>query len=189
MSKETTSFGPAMRACNERQRAFVYNLLEFGDDNFTRAARVAGYSDPGVDSTTIRVTASRLAHDPKIQAAMQEEAKRRLHGGTILAASTLVGLAKNGDPKVQLKAIEMILNRSGMQAMSEHKVTVEHTMNEEDMVKSIQMMAQKMGVDASALLGEAGVKMLPPPRQVPMDVIDADFSEVVSNLEGLDDCL
>lgn len=190
MDIEKPKYGPAMQKLNERQRLFVLNLMEFGDDNFTRAARAAGYTDTGDPKTTaIRLQAHKLAHDPRIQEAMLEEAKRRLQGGLILAVSTLVTHVRSADPKVALKAAEMLMNRGGIHALSEHKVNVEHTLNEEEMVKSIEMMAQKMGIDPSSLLGDAGVKQLPPPRQVPIDVIDAEFEEVGINLEGLDDVL
>lgn len=175
-----------MRSCNDRQRKFVLALLQQGDDNYTRAAIAAGYTGTK-ESNVIYVTAYRLAHDPKIQAAIQEEAKRRLNAGLILATSMLVGHVKSADPKVSLKAIEMIMNRGGMHGQSEHKVTVEHTMNEDEMVKSIAMMAQKMGVDPKQLLGEAGYKV--PALTDQSNVIEGEFAEVEIDLEGLEDML
>ena len=174
-------YGPAMRACNDRQRRFVISLLETGSDNYTLAARMAGYSGTG---NTISVTAYRLSHDPKIQAAIQEEAKRRIQAGLILATSTLMVHVKNADAKVSLKAIEMILNRGGIHAQSEHKVTVEHTMNEDEMVRSIQVMAKQMGVDPAKLLGDAGYALTDQ-----SNVVEGEFVEVVADYEGLEDVL
>jgi phage terminase small subunit len=180
-----------MRALTDKQRAFVLSLLAVGDDNFTRAARDAGFTDRGGNGVSIRVTAHRLAHHPKIQEAMQEEARRRLNSGLIMAVSTLATHVRSNDPKVSLKAIEMILNRGGIHAMSEHKVNVEHTMNEDEMVRSIAMMAKKMGVDPSSLLGDAGYKLpqLESPGQVPMEVIEGEYEDVTAGLDGLEDVL
>ena len=178
------SYGPAMRSCNDRQRKFVISLLETGNDNYTLAARMAGYSGT---SNTISVTAYRLSHDPKIQAAIQEEAKRRINAGLILATSTLVQHVKSIDAKVSLKAIEMILNRGGLHAQSEHKVTVEHQMSEPELLKSIAVMAQQMGVDPKHLLGEAGYKV--PALTDQSNVIEGEFTEADVDLEGLEDVL
>jgi len=180
-------YGPAMRSCNDRQRRFVISLLETGSDNYTLAARMAGYSGT---NNTMSVTAYRLSHDPKIQAAIQEEAKRRLNAGLILATSTLVQHVKNLDAKVSLKAIEMILNRGGLHAQSEHKVTVEHQMNEQETVNAIVMMANKMGVNPAQLLGEAGYKL--PALTDQSNVVEGEYTEVATgelDYEGLEDCL
>jgi len=185
----TANYGPAMRACNSRQRKFVLSLLMSGDDNYTRAARYAGYSN--TNANVMSVTAHRLSHDPKIQAAIQEESKRRLHAGLVLASSRLVEHIKNPDGKISLKAIEMVMNRAGIHAQSEHKVTVEHQMNEGEQIKSIIMMAEAMGIDPSVMLGSAGYKVpqLEAPRQEPMPVIEGEYEEVAANLEGLEDIL
>ena len=178
-----------MRACTERQRLFVLNLLEYGDDNFTRAAQAAGYSDPGAHSNTIHSTAYRLAHDPRVQEAYQEESKKRLNSGLILATSSLVQHVKSADAKVSLKAIEMILNRGGLHAQSEHKVTVAHTLTDEEIVANTIMMARAMGIDPALMLGQAGYKM---PAiedhsgQAMPEVVDAEFEEIKNDLDDLE---
>lgn len=182
------SLGVAMRSLNERQRRFVDYLLESGTSNISRAARAAGYSG---NDNTIYVTASRLAHDPKIQAAIREESGRRLNTGSIMAVSRLLSIAESSiDQKTALRAIEMILNRTGLHATSEHKVDVTHRTGEEaDMVKRVGQLATALGLDPSKLLGNIGYDM---PLEKPKVVIDGEFEEVVeepSSFAGLEDVL
>src|SRR5260221_274239 len=88
------------------------------DEGNLGPAREAGYS--GEDGA-MRVTAHRLAHDPRVQAAMLEEAQRRLGAALPLATAQLVrvltGSTKNSE---KLKAISMVYNRSGMPEKTEH---------------------------------------------------------------------
>ncbi len=85
-----TQLGPAMAALNERQRQFVYAMFEPGR-NYSDAARAAGYTDEG----GIRVQAHRLAHNPKVQAAMREEAENLIGGVLPLAHASMVDILKN----------------------------------------------------------------------------------------------
>ena len=83
--------GPAMRKLNDRQRAFVTAMLDFGGRDNTKAARAAGYSDPGPEG--LRQTAYRLAHDPDIIEAIREEGQARLNAAGIMAVNTLLDIA------------------------------------------------------------------------------------------------
>jgi len=168
--------GPAMSKLTERQRAFVVALLDFGGINPNKAARMAGYSvaDGGAG---LAVTAHRLAHDEKIQDAIQEEAGRRLRTGSIMAVKTLLEIADNpaAEHRDRLKAVEMILNRTGLHAISEKNVTVTHVdQTSDEMIKRIALLARNQGLDPVKLLGNAGV------------VVDADFKEVVETPEPVE---
>lgn len=159
--------GPCMRALNERQRAFVIALIEMGGINFSRAAFAAGYGNGNVESASVQ--GHRLAHDETILAAIHEEAHRRLRSGAVMAVQTLLEIAndqtaKHGD---RLKAVEMLLNRSGLHAVTEHNIKVErHDVTDEGMIKRITLLAQKQGLDPAKLLGSAGV------------VLEGEFQEV-----------
>lgn len=166
------SLGRAMRALpNDNQRGFVIALLEHGDGNATRAAITAGFVG---SPATLRVTAHRLMHDDLVQAAMDEEAARRLNSGKIMAVSVLLTLAgtaaKDSD---KLKAIEMLLNRTGMPGQSEHKVIVSDvSKTDEEMIARITYLAKKRGLDPQLLIG----------GPVP-DTVDAEFEEVEAEPE------
>lgn len=150
--------GSAMQKLNERQQAFVLAAMANGGRNYAQAAREAGFSDEGGSA---KATAYRLSHDPKIQAALMEEANRRLNTGSVLAVSVLLELV-NGDsldPKDRLKAIELVLNRTGMHAKSEHKVEVKHTdETSKEMVERIKLLSAQMGIDSQKLLGNCVVE-------------------------------
>jgi len=166
-----------MRALGtDRQRRFVIALLELGDMNHTRAAAMAGYA--GTTGNAMRVIAHRLFHDDRVQAAIHEEATRRLASGKIMAVSKLLDIANSApEPKDKLKAIGMILNRVGMHEKTEHHVTTMDLSKTDDaMIERIKSLAAKLGLDQRALLGEAGV-------------VDAEFTEVESSTEGIEDIL
>lgn len=171
--------GPAMRALNERQRQFVLALLEQGTTNYTRAAAAAGY---GNNPESLKVQAHRLAHDPRILGAIQEEAKARITAGVVMAASQLVQIAENDmtPTRDRLRALEMIMNRGGLHAMSESRQTIVHEADEAGAIARIRTLAATLGLDAKTLLGSAGV-------------VDAEFVEVTKppgeNTTGLEDML
>jgi len=79
------------------------------------------------------------------------------------------------DGKVQLKAAGMILNRSGLHEKTEHKSTVEHTIDEESLVTQIERLSAYLGIDSTKLIGNR-------PKAV-----DAEFVE--HSREGLEDLL
>lgn len=163
-------WGPAMRALpTDRMRAYVIAALETGSSNATKLARMAGYAENG-----IRPCAHRLAHDPRILAALREEGERRLQSAAIMAASRVVAIAEaTTDEKVALKACEMIFNRVGL-----HAVTEVRNLNMSDgagQIERIATLAQKLGLDPRVLLGRYGVKKLPDGEAT---VIDAEATEV-----------
>jgi len=172
--------GPAMRALNERQQKFVIALAEYGDDNHTRAAKLAGYTD----NDNLRSSAWRLASDPRVQAALHEVAIGRLHGAKILAVSKLIEFINHPDPKIAHKATETLMSRVGLHAVSEHNVkTQDVSRTDEAMIARIIQLGTRLNLDPNKLLGVAGVKG---------EVIDGEFKEVVTaenDSEGLEDLL
>jgi phage terminase small subunit len=167
------NLGPAMRALNAGQRRFVIALLETGASNNTVAAGLAGY---GGTEGSRRVMAHNLAHNPKVQAAIKEEADRRLRAGALLAASALVEIAGNPMHKDRFKASVELLNRAGLIVQTEHKVIVEDNRLSEEIEQGIIALSQRLGVDPTKLLGnnsKAAQK-----ANIKAQAIDAEFTEV-----------
>ena len=156
--------GPCMAALTEKQRKFVWAMLDSGGVNYTECAVAAGYD--AAERQTMRVIAHELAHDERIQAAIQEEARKRMGAGALMAAGHLVLIANSPGHKDQLSAIKEILNRSGLHAVTEQRISVTHKADHGDQVKEIIRLAQENGLDPQKVLGSYGI------------VIDADFNEV-----------
>jgi phage terminase small subunit len=150
-----SKMGPALRALNERQRAFVCAMVELGGSNNTEAARRAGYMG---DRRALAVTAHRLMHDEDVMAAIQEEASRQLRSGQLKAVAALQMIIDKGEKDSdRLKAIEMLMNRTGMHATSEHKVVnVNHSKTDAELIKRLRLLAKEAGLDASGLLYQIG---------------------------------
>lgn len=156
--------GPAMEALSPMMRQFVLALIQTGCSQ-AKAAELAGYQG---GANTWKAMGWRLAHDARVQAAIHEEAQKLIRSTAIMAIGVITGIAK--DPKVdakdRLKAALELLNRSGLSAVTEHKVTVERRMDDAAMIERIKVLATDLGIDHRQLLGQAGV------------VVDAEFQVV-----------
>lgn len=163
---------------NERQRAFVIAMVEMGGINYTRAAIAAGYGGGNYDAASVQ--GNRLAHDERILTAIHEESFRRLRSGTIMAVQTLLEIASDtaSENKDRLKACEMILNRGGLPASTEHTIKVEHhDMTDQVKIERIRQLAIKQGIDPVKLLGSAG------------HTIDAEFTSIDPKCDKVEDDL
>lgn len=171
----TENLGDAMLAISPNQRRFVVALLETGGTDETLAARMAGYG--GTDNAT-RVAAYRLAHNPKVQAAIREEADRRLRAGAVLGASAIREIAGDKFHKDRFKAAVELLNRSGLIVETQQRLVIERQDNRSteqikaDIVKKLAALFKGKDIPA---------ELLPP--------MDVEFEEVTNGSEGLEDIL
>jgi phage terminase small subunit len=170
------NMGPAMLALTENQRAFVVAMLETGAVDASRAATIAGF---GNTEGSRWQAGWRLSHNPKVLAAIREEADKRLRSGAILGASVLVEIAGNTLHKDRFKAAVELLNRAGLIVTTEHKVIVEDDRRDRAMVEqAVVALAKRLNIDPALLLG------------VRASVIDGQFEEVPAmSSEGIEDLL
>ena len=155
-----TEFGPAMAELTEKQRGFVVAMVTIPGCSFARAAREAGYSD---SSEAAKVTGHHLAHSPRIQAAIREEAGKRLSALSVVAANVMMDimLAEDGDPKTKLKAASAVLDRTGFAAaqnINVHKTVTDNSGRA--VLERIKKAADVLGVDPATLLGIAPMKVI-----------------------------
>ncbi len=169
---DAPKMGPAMEALPLRQRKFVEALLDNGMSNYTRAAAEAGYTG---ERAVLGRTGSRLAHDDRVQAAIQEEARRRMKASGIMAASMLINMAADPTHKDHFKAVTAVLDRAGLHAQVEHTVTHNHVGNDQEAVQRIVMIAKTLGLDPKTLLGSQGI------------VVDAEFNLVAEDVPAGED--
>lgn len=181
--EDASEFGPAMAKLLPQQRAWVMAFLATGhSQNATAAAKAAGYgansATPERHLQTCQVTGYRLRHDPKIQEAIKELSKSKFKIAAHLATSELVLLLDNPDPKVKLKAIDMVLARTGLGAAQEVNVNHNHSyadMDDKAMIRRIAQLAQDQGMDPIKLLGSRGV------------TIDAEFEVVEAEVDTVEE--
>ena len=156
-----------MRALNERQRRFVLALIETPGLTQREAARRAGYSDK---SEGAKVRGHYLAHSPAVQAALREEAGKRLNSLTLVASSFLMQVLGDDEApyKDRLKAALAVLDRTGFAAAQ--NINVNKTVTDQSgaaIMERIRALADKHGLDANRLLGKPAAP-----------VVDAEFVEV-----------
>lgn len=175
--EEASYLGPAMAALTQMQRDYVYASLENGGQNSTDAAIRAGV-EPG----NAAVQAYRWNHNTKVMDAIREEADKRLRSAAVLGASALVEIARDTLHKDRFKAAVQLLDRAGLIVATEHKVTVEHVMTDQEKIAKIVELAKLQGLDPVKLLGQCGV-----------EYVDAEFTPVTPAADdgsaGLEDLL
>lgn len=164
------NMGPAMSLLNDQQRMFVAAMVETGGGNHTRAARMAGY---GNTEESTRVAAHRLTHAPKIIAAIKEEADRQMQAGILVGSNALLAIAQDTMHKDRFKAAVALLDRGGLQIVTQHKVIVQDDRADREIMRDIVELAKQQGIDPKMLLGQ----------NIPKDVIDAEFTEVTDEAE------
>ncbi len=120
-----SDLGPAMRALNPRQRAFVDAMFVLGTDaTYADAARAAGYESDTANA--LRVQAHRLAHSDKVQAAMREEAERRCAGLLPIAHAGMATILTSPQHPDHFKAIKHAQALAGVAPTQKHEVVHKH---------------------------------------------------------------
>lgn len=175
--------GPAMRKLNERQKRYVIAYLMNPTSNgHTQAALLAGYGNGRYESA--KQQGWIMAHHPKVLAALREEAERRLKSGVIIAASKLMEIVENDQHKDQFKAIERVLNQTGLIVETQHRVVVEHDDNMLSAVERVKKQALALGLDPNDLLRKIGITLDEKGEVVENKIdrregaVDAEFEEV-----------
>jgi hypothetical protein len=120
--EDMQAFGPALASLTPKQRAFA--LAYVAGATQAEAVRAAGYST--ANETVISVAGTRLAHHPRIQAALHEEAFKMIRSSGPKAIITLQSLAFDAavKPRDRITAALALLDRGGLGATTQHRVDV-----------------------------------------------------------------
>lgn len=174
-------WGPAMSALpNDSWRRFAIACCQptaTGETDYTQAAREAGFEQ---SDGALRVTAHRMAHDIRIQEAILEIGRRNLGAGVALATATIIQvMITSTKNETKLKAAGMLLNRGGLPEKTEHNVTVERTFSEQEQIERAILLADKLGLDPAALLGQVGLSM-------PKRITNSAMAETIVDAEVVD---
>ena len=172
------TLGPAMRALNPRQQAFVDYIVTTGTQNFAEAAREVGYSQhPG----TSTVQGYKLRHSQMVAEAIIEEGKRRVNMHLPLALQTVISIASDPSHKDALKAGLALMAMSGVSPVALSK-TEKHVIHTGSPLENIEARLAVLPTDVADMLRQ---KLLPArmidltPEREPTD------AELLADLEGL----
>lgn len=175
-----SDLGPAMQALTTLQRRFVVAWFVSGQRE--KAAHMAGYAgEPG--DNLLSVSAHTVWHHPKVQAAIIEYAKAALK--TLVPASLLAlkSVIEDVGHKDRVKALGMVLNRTGLHETQE--VIHDHrTETREEQLMRITEKATALGLDPKIVLGGAAAFIKPAPEAIDVDAVD-----ISPTTEGLEDIL
>jgi hypothetical protein len=146
--------GPAMLELDVRQRKFVLAYCAFPQASGQDLAAMAGYKE-GVARQGWRSQASRLLRKPEIIAAIHECLTKTYRGrGAAIAQDVMLTIAQDAKHPKQLQAALALADRGGFAAMLESRLTVEHRdQTSAALIERITMLAKRLGVDPSKLLG------------------------------------
>jgi len=149
-------------------RQFVREIVQNGS-NAHQAAQAVGFV-----STS---QGSRLAHDPRVQAAILEEGLKLVRTDGVKALHVLRKIAfdDQADNRDRLKACEMILSRGGFAAVTQHQIDVVHR-TDDQLKRELLAMAEELGMDRAAKAQLVGGS-----------VTDAEFEEVPAHVDPLSD--
>jgi phage terminase small subunit len=170
LADDYDNFGPYMQAISPKHRAFVLAYCTNGCDG-TNAARDAGYADTGGHANAgIRVLAHRLLKNPRILAAIREVTIAMTQANLPVYQQTLEKVAANPQSKDQVKALLALMDRGGMNVVSQSEHNINITVNKSQQVEEIKQMAEQLGLDPKLLLGT---------------VTDAEYEDIPDGLEDV----
>jgi phage terminase small subunit len=148
---EDFTHGPAMSALTERQRRFVQAMLSDPYASAASWARAAGYSNA---NAACRTRAFELLRDARVEAAVFEVARSVMATvGPILATHVLMRTAANPDHPQQVRAAELIANRTGFSEKQQIEV-VHRDLTGDALIARLRALAERHGLDAEKLLGQ-----------------------------------
>jgi hypothetical protein len=158
---EGVELGPKMRALrDDRQRRFAW-VMATGVENASGAARQAGYADNGSlqnnARSAVRVTAHHLMQNAAILDAIEECTRATLRGLAPVAVSKAKEILEDRKHPYHGRMIETVLDRTGFFARTEHKLTVEHSVDEGRLVELARRLAVENGIPVERLLGNTKV--------------------------------
>lgn len=154
-----------MRALTPAQRRFAIAAVMYPLAKDWQIAKAAGYSHRSHGA--LRVAAHRNFHDEGVLAAIRECADKEVRSGAMLGIATIKKIVRNDLHRDQFKAAALLagLNRFTV----DQNINVNQKITDvsgKAIMERIAALSQKLGVDASRLLG-------PTPA-----VVDVEFSEV-----------
>ena len=164
--------GPAMLALDVPRRVYTWSRV-VGGMSRKNAVLAAGFSDSTPD--VIRNAGHRLEHDPEVQRAIEELSRSLMRSIGPKAVRVLAGimLDKKAKHRDRIAAATELMDRAGLNPVSQSHVLVEHKLSESQLDQKILALAAELGLSR-----DEAQKMLIDPSKV----VDAEWSEVPAEL-------
>lgn len=147
MDLSQIELGPKMLACSVQERKFVLAYLQNGGKDATAAARAAGYSDPGMHSSAIRVRGHEVLHRQRVLEAIKEVGNKYFQALLIPAIAAMEDLIDNPKHPDHAKTVFSTLSRlglterSGLDVNMSGSVTLNHTDEAIDQLRMLKSLA------------------------------------------------
>jgi hypothetical protein len=143
------ALGPKMLALSSDKMRLYAWYRGLGEMNSSRAARDAGYTEQ-----RSRVVGVELNQHEGVLAAVEEVARKFLIGLAPVAIAAARRILEDPKHKDHARMIETIMDRTGFSAKTEHKVTVEHTVDTREIEELARRLALESGVPVERLIGK-----------------------------------
>jgi phage terminase small subunit len=105
--------GPKLAACSEKERVFAYAYATGIAETAAAAARLAGYSDPGPHSNSLRSKAHQVLHRSHVIAAIEEVCRTEFRGLIPLTIAAAKRILQDPEHDDHVKMIISLLSRLG----------------------------------------------------------------------------
>jgi phage terminase small subunit len=105
--------GPKLAACSEKERIFAYAYATGIAETAAAAARLAGYSDPGPHSNSLRSKAHQVLHRSHVIAAIEEVCRTEFRGLIPLTIAAAKRVLQDPEHDDHVKMIISVLSRLG----------------------------------------------------------------------------
>jgi phage terminase small subunit len=156
MDFASTELGPKMLACTDRERKFVWIYVHDPAIKPTDAARLAGFSDPGGESSAIRVRTHELMHSERVLDAIEEVAKQAVRGLVVPALRAVTTLIESPKHRDHAKTALSLLSRAGIGENLNVNVQGEVAVNHTDAALEALSMLKAFGASREKLVEHFG---------------------------------
>ncbi|HEY1982967.1 MAG TPA: hypothetical protein VGH13_23045 [Xanthobacteraceae bacterium] len=164
-----TVLGPAMAALPEKRQLFVLAMFEDtapkrGQGLLIYAAKRAGYGTSTSSVKALSVIASRIAHDPRVQAAIHETTQKALGSLAPETVRALRDIVRDPKSKDHIRGLDMVLARTAP-VQTSHTLKIEDNRSQQitpAMLKRIDDLAAKFGL------------LLPSPTVIDGECVEVD---------------
>lgn len=174
LAPEISGVGPAFDVLNARRQRFVIAYVGRGRRNAAGAYKDAGFTASTDHSAA--ANACLLLHRDDVQAAIREWCQKQLVTLAPVATEVMATMLEDPqtDPAVRAKLVGMVFDRTGLAAVTEQKITVEHIGSDPQALNRARTLIEQLKLSDAQVETMFG-------RSVAAKIIEADYVEIPSS--------